>query len=237
MIKLNQFTTGLFALLIVGASIAGHAFSLQDIPSYTLRYSVSYKGNAIGELEIAIKKSNDNVIVRGETFPNALASLIGDGKVIETIEYTELDDKLLLTRLTEKKGSSDPKIKQVNVDHEHLLLTTYKDQIAISKDDQIDAYTFPLLSILGLTDSSKGSEEKLVSVGKVRDYYYHTPVQEVITTEAGQFKTLKTSKSRGNKSKTIALWLTETDPIMPVKIQVDRKGVLDVSIELIKILP
>ena len=210
------------------------AYSVEDIPSYTLRYSVTYRGSAIGELEIQIKKQAGEVIVRGETFPNALASLFGDGKVIETIKYTQQGDKLLLTRLTQQKGQSNPKTSELIVDRDKNTLLTRDKQITIAKDDQIDAYTFPLLSILGLNDSASGSEEKLVTAEKVREYRYHEPSHETITTQAGTFKTLKTSKTRLDKPKTIALWLTETQPFMPVQIQVDKKGKPEVSIKLIK---
>lgn len=213
----------------------GFAYSIEDIPSYTLRYSVEYRGSSIGELEIQIKKLKGDVIVRGETFPNALASLFGDGKVIETIKYTQQGDKLLLTQLTQRKGQSNPKTSELVVDRKKNILTTQEKQFIIAKDDQIDAYTFPLLSILGLSDSTSGSEEKLVSAENVRLYRNHDPSHETVTTDAGTFKTLKTSKTRVDKPKTIALWLTETQPFMPVQIQVDKKGKPEVTIKLIKV--
>lgn len=221
-------------IALAGLSTTSFAYKAQDIPSYTLRYTVEFRGSSIGELEISIKTSGDDVIVRGETFPNALANLFGDGKVIETIKYTEYGDKLVLTTLTEKKGQSNPQTKQLHVDHQKNTLLAHKNIIKISPEDQIDAYTFPLLSILGLTDSSSGSEEKLVTAEKVREYRYHPPTHETITTDAGTFKTLKKSKTRVNKPKTIALWLTESAPIMPVQIQIDRDGKREVSIRLIQ---
>lgn len=215
-------------------STVSFAFNLEDIPAYTLRYAVEFRGNSIGELEIKIEKTEDHVIVRGETFPNSLANLFGDGKVIETIQYTEIGDKLLLTHLTEQKGQGNSETKELSIDHKQNKLLTHKGPIEISKEDQIDAYTFPLLSILGLTDSDSGSEEKLVTAEKVREYRYHAPTHETIKTKAGTFKTLKKSKTRLDKPKTIALWLTETQPVMPVQIQVDKNGKREVSIRLIK---
>lgn len=229
--RIRHFLT--IFILTIGVYNIGHAFSTQDIPSYTLRYAISYKNSDLGELEIAIKTSGDHVTVHGETFPNALASMLGDGKVIEIIEYKEQGNKLLLTRLTETKGSQNPRVKTLEVDHKNKKLRTHEEQFAISKTDQIDAYTFPLLSILGLTDSSSGSKEKLVAADKVRNYRYHKATQEKITTLAGEFNTVKQSKSRLDQSKTIKLWLTQTAPIMPVKIQIDKKGKTQTVISLI----
>ncbi len=229
----HKFARGVFAMLFVCSPLSTNAYSIHDIPAYTLRYEVEFRGSAIGELEIEIKKTDGHVIVRGETFPNALANLFGDGKVIETIKYTEQGDKLLLTHLTEQKGQVNPETKQLIVDHQQNTLVTDRDQIEISREDQIDAYTFPLLSILGLTDSTSGSEEKLVTAEKVREYRYAEPSRETITTTAGTFETLKTSKTRVDKPKTIALWLTESKPTMPVQIQVDKNGEREVSIRLI----
>ncbi|MEE9448288.1 MAG: DUF3108 domain-containing protein [Arenicellales bacterium] len=237
--NLPLFKTLLFASTLFAASSITQAFNSKDIPSYTLRYAVTYKGNSIGELGISLQKSKhktgQNVIVRGETFPNALANLFGDGKVIETIEYIELNDKLVLKRVTEKKGKKNPAIKKLNVDHQQQKIVTHTDQFAISKHEQIDAYTFPLLSILGLNDSSQGSEEKLVSATKVRHYTYHPETKETITTGAGTFKTFKKSRTRKGDTKVVTIWLTESEPRMPVKIETERKGKKQATIELIKI--
>ncbi len=231
----SKFLLTCFLSLFATISLA-YGFGVQDIPTYTLRYAVAYKGSAIGELEIRIEKSAEKVIVHGETFPNMLANFFGDGKVIETIEYTQHGKQLLLSRLTERKGRKNPDIKQLEVDRKKGKLITQKGQFSIAKDEQIDAYTFPLLSILGLSDARQGSQERLVSADKVRRYQYHSPSKETISTPAGTFKTIKKSKTRTDNNKTIILWLTETQPIMPVKIQIVKKGRREATITLINSL-
>lgn len=211
------------------------AFNLQSISEYTLRYEVLYRGTDLGELEISIEKSNQGVIVSGETFPNALADLIGDGKVVEKITYQEVDGRLLLTRVKETKGEHNPKIKQLEVDHDQGKVITQEEQIYISKQDQIDAYTFPLLSILGLSDEYPSKEATLVSVDKIRRYENLPATYESIETQAGIFETKKLVKKRRDKDKTIVLWLTKKAPIMPVQIQVNKDGKQSVRISLKKV--
>ena len=220
-------------ITLSGPSLAA---GLQDIPSYTLRYAVSFQDNSLGEIEIAIsKQDHGNVVVRGETFPNALANMFGDGKVIETVEYTEHGSVLRLDRLTEEKGRKNPVTRKMRVDHRNERLLTDGEQIVINSKDQIDAYSFPLLSILGLSDNRTGKEVKLVSASRAHRYRNLPSIHETISNRAGSFKTLKQSKTRLNNSRTIELWLTESNPVIPVQIKVNRDDGQQILISLIRI--
>jgi len=221
---------------LIGLPTLSLAAGLQDIPSYTLRYAISFQDNSLGEIEVAISKQDfGRVVVRGETFPNTLANMFGDGKVIETVEYTEHDNVLRLNRLTEEKGRKNPVTRKMRVDHRNERLLTDSKQIVINNDDQIDAYSFPLLSILGLSDNRDGQEIKLVSASKVHRYRNLPTTHETIINQAGSFKTLKQSKTRLNNSRTIELWLTESKPFLPVQIKVKRDDGQQILISLIRI--
>ena len=223
------------AIILGGFSSSGIASTIQDIPAYTLRYAVTFQGNSLGELEISIRHQNEKIVVRGETFPNALAQMFGDGKVIETVEYIQQGNTLRLKRLTEQKGLNSPTTKTLTIDHISHQVSADGQQIGLDSNDQIDAYTFPLLSILGLSDVNPGDQVKLVSVEKIRRYRYLEPLRETIHNRAGSFATLKQSRSRVNSSKTIALWITEKKPIMPVQIQVERNDGHQMLVSLISI--
>ena len=212
------------------------ASTLQDIPSYTLRYEVAFQGNSLGELEISVRKHNNKntVIVRGETFPNALAQMLGEGKVIETAEYVQQGDTLQLARLTEQKGL-DSITKTLVIDRDNHTLWSDNGPIELNFNDQIDAYTFPLLSILGLSEVNAGNQVQLVSAEKIRRYRYLKPIRETIHNRAGSFDTLKQAGTRLNSSKTISLWITEEAPLMPVQIQVGRNDGSQVLVSLISI--
>ena len=236
MTNIPRYAASLLLLSTIPLSNTGLAAGIHDIPSYTLRYAVSFQENSLGEVEIAIKNpGRGHVVVRGETFPNALANMFGDGKVIETVEYTEHGNVLRLDRLTEEKGRKNPVTRNMRVDHRNERLLTDRKQFMINNNDQIDAYSFPLLSILGLSDNSDGQEVQLVSASKVHRYRNLPSTHETIVNQAGSFKTLKRSKTRLNNSRTIELWLTESKPTIPVQIQVNRDDGQQILISLISI--
>ncbi len=221
-------------LLTCTGSIAAAA-SIQSIPVYTLRYNVSFQGNSLGELEISIRQQDMKVIVRGETFPNALARMFGDGKIIETVEYAQQGGNLRLISLTEQKGSSDPETKALYIDRPNHQIIAGEQRISLSGEEQIDAYTFPLLSILGLSDTREGHQVDLVSAEKVRHYRYLAAERETIYNQAGAFKTLRKTRTRLDNSKTIAIWVTEEAPLMPVQIQIERNDGHRMMVSLISI--
>ncbi len=216
-------------------SVGSMASTLRDIPSYTLRYEVAFQGNSLGELEISVRKHKNTVIVRGETFPSALAQMLGEAKVIETAEYVQQGETLQLVRLTEQKGTDNSNTKTLVIDRDNHTLWADKQPIVININDQIDAYTFPLLSILGLTEVNAGNQVQLVSAEKIRRYRYLKPIHETIHNRAGSFDTLKQARTRLNSSKTIALWVTEEKPLMPVQLQVGRNDGSQVLVSLISI--
>lgn len=225
------------ALIILAAcfSAGSMASSLQAIPSYTLRYEVIFQGNKLGELEMSVRQHNETVIVRGETFPNALAQMLGEGKIVETVEYIQHGDTLQLVRLTEQKGVEKAATKTLIFDRDNHTLWTDNQPTRLNIVDQIDAYTFPLLSILGLSDVNAGNQIQLVRAGKIRSYRDLKPIHETIHNRAGSFDTLKQSKTRLNNSNTIALWVTQETPLMPVQIQAERNDGHQVLVSLISI--
>ena len=233
----RRFLSYCTVLIMLSAwfSAGSLASNLQDIPSYTLRYEVTFQGNSLGELEISLRRQNNTVIVHGETFPNALAKMLGEGKIIETVEYTQQGDTLQLLRLTEQKGVDSSITKTLLIDRDNHTLWADNQPIGLNIDDQIDAYTFPLLSILGLSEVNAGNEVKLVRAGKIRNYRYLEPIRETIHNRAGSFDTLKQARTRLNSSKTVSLWVTEKKPLMPVQIQVGRNDGSQVLVSLISI--
>ncbi len=232
MIRLLKSLTFLSLPLALGLSGLASAFT--DIPSYKLKYKVLFKGTSLGELQISVKNQGDQVVVFGETFPNTLASLIGDGKVVEIIEYKKTDDGLRLAKVTEKKGRDLSKISiaEVSPAADRIELKN-GESYNISPSEQVDAYTFPFLSLLGLHDSKAGEKERVVSTKRVRQYTYEKAVREQLTVPAGTFATLRTRKSRSDSSKSISIWVTESQPRFPVKIEVIRKGKKEATISLL----
>lgn len=222
-------------MLSAGLCFANPASILQDIPSYTLRYEIAFQGNSLGELEISLRRQNNTVIVHGETFPNALAKMLGEGKVIETTEYIQQGNTLQLVRLTEQKGSDHATTKTLVIDRDNHTLWADNQATQLNINDQIDAYTFPLLSILGLSEVNAGNQVKLVSAEKIRSYRYLQPVSETIHNRAGSFDTLKQARTRLNNRNTIALWVTQETPRIPVQIQVERNDGHQVLVSLISI--
>ncbi len=214
--------------------VVSHA--IEPLPFYTLRYLVELRGTEAGDLVIDIQEKGKNaVVIRGETFPNMLAQLIGDGKIIELIEYQKTGNSLQLTKVSEKHGENgklevatiDPKSKTIRLNNGKTYSADF--------DDQIDAYSFPFLSLIGEPDETKGQSEQVVSTDSVKKYAYDDPINESLTTPAGTFKTVKISKHRvdGNNRK-IAVWITEKAPRFPVKIQVLKGGNSHATITLIK---
>ena len=222
-------------MLSVWFSADSMASTLQDIPSYTLRYEVAFQGNSLGELEISVRKHKHTVTVRGETFPSTLAQMLGEGKVIETAEYAQQGDTLQLVRLTEQKGINSTITKTRVIDRDDPTPGSDNKLVGLNFNDQIDAYTFPLLSILGLSKVSAGNQVQLVNAEKIRRYRYLKPIRETIHNRAGSFDTLKQAGTRLNSSKTISLWVTEEKPLMPVQIQVGRNDGSQVLVSLISI--
>lgn len=227
---MNRF---FFALVLAWLPI-GLATAFTDIPAYTLTYRVEFKGTDLGELVISVKNLDDRVKVVGETFPNALASLIGDGKVVEIIEYQKTNNGLRLSKVTEKKGHDLSKVTVAEVSPVGDRVE-FKDGKAysISPSDQLDAYTFPFLSMLGLHDSIVGEKEHVVSAKKIRQYTYQQAITEQVIVPGGTFTALKTVKSRSDGEKSIAIWTTEAEPRYPLKIEVLRKGKREATISLL----
>lgn len=213
------------------------ASTIQAVPAYTLHYDVAFQGNNLGQLKISIRKNSKTVIVRGETFPSALAQMLGEGKIIETMEYeyTQRGETLQLVRLTEQKGIDPSSTKTLVIDRDSHILWANSHPIELNINDQVDAYIFPLLSILGLSEVNTGDQVKLVSAEKIRNYRYLKPVRETIHNRAGSFDTLKQARSRLNNSNTIAIWVTQTAPVMPVQIQVEHNNGHQIFISLISI--
>ncbi len=199
-----------------------------SIPSYTLRYKVSIKGIGLGELLISSRNNQDTTLVRGETFPNAFANLIGDGKVVELIEYQKSDNGLKLSHITETTGKEQLEISEAQIAPEGGEISLSGDKVYRFKpDEQIDAYTFPFLTLLGLSDTEEGSTERVVSTSRVHQYQYQKSIRETISVPAGTFDTLKISKQRVNDEKhqkTIRAWVTVESPRYPVKIEIDQRG-------------
>jgi len=230
----RAFLTALIALSTMYTTISP-ATSLPKVPSYTLRYAIDFQGNKLGELEISLQHKGEKIIVRGETFPNALARMFGDGKIVETVEYIKQGQQLRLVQLVEEKGDVHPIRKALYVDRENHRVIANGKHIGLSDSEQIDAYTFPLLSILGLSDTTPGHEVKLVSAEKIRRYRYLPTEHETIHNLAGSFSTLKQSRTHMGNGKTIAIWVTESAPRLPVQIQVSRQDGHQMQVSLISI--
>lgn len=227
-----------FAAIVLAAGLLSPLARAKsaDIPSYTLTYSVQYRGTDLGELVIATSQQGEKVLVNGETFPNSIAYLLGDGKVKEVIEYQRTDKGLRLVKVTELMGKdfSKKRVAKVSPMADRIELSN-EESYHINPSEQVDAYTFPFLSLLGMNDSSPGQQERVVSTKRVRKYVYDAPVAENISVPAGRFATEKSSKRRvGDSSKVITVWISEDMPRFPVKIEVTKKGKKDATITLIE---
>jgi len=208
-----------------------------DIPDYVLRYGVKIKGFGLGDLVITSEHSEDRTQITGETFPNAIAGLFGDGKVVELIEYRNSGQGLKLSRITEKKGREldDITIVNVSADGKNIDFAGKNKNYALRAGEQIDANTFPLLTLLGINDFSAGKRERVVSGKRVREYQYNESTTETITVPAGEFETLKVSKTRlDDSSKIVTTWMTLEPPRYPVKITIVQNGKPGAVISLLK---
>ena len=224
---------GLFVALLLGLP-SGDVNAFSNIPGYTLTYSVQYKGTGLGKLVISVEEQSDEVVVHGETFPNALASLFGDGKIVETIEYQKVPEGLRLAKVTERKGhdGSQVDVAEVSALGDRIEFKNGKSY-RIKPTDQLDSYTFPFLSLLGLHDSKAGEKESVVSAKRMSKYVYQNPSKERVSVPAGEFAALKTTKSRADSKKSISVWITESLPRYPLKIEVLRNGKRDATISLL----
>jgi len=207
------------------------------IPDYVLRYAINIKGFGLGDLVITSEHSKDSAQITGETFPNAIADIFGDGKVVELIEYRMGENGLQLSRITEKKGQDLDDITVVNVsaDGKNISFVEKKKNYSLRAGEQIDANTFPFLTLLGVNDFSAGNKERVVSSKRVREYQYNESSTETITVPAGKFETLKISKTRiDDSSKIVTTWMTLEPPRYPVKITIEQKGKPGAVITLLK---
>ncbi len=216
-----------FAVLLafLGLLMSPFLWALQ-VPNYKITYEVVIKKIVAGELVIDVNETNDgDVTIRGETFPNMLARTFGDGKIIEIIEYQKIGDELRLKSVKEIKGKDQSKVKESFIDWDKKTIRTGDKTTAFTNNTQMDAYTLPFLRVLGMDEASKDSSTTVVSAKKTQDYVYENPVHETIKVEGKPFKTTRYTKyKKHDKTRKISLWVSETPPAMPVKIEVTRKG-------------
>jgi len=208
-----------------------------DIPDYVLRYEVKIKGFGLGDLVITSEHRENSVQITGETFPNAIAGMFGDGKVVELIEYRNSDKGLQLHRITEKKGQdlNDITTVSISADGKNISFKEKKKNYTLRAGEQIDANTFPFLTLLGVNDFSAGNKERVVNSKRVREYQYNESTTETITVPAGKFETLRVSKTRlDDSSKIVTTWITLEPPRYPVKITVEQNGKPGAVISLLK---
>ncbi len=217
---------------IVRSALAGIVISASlpvialEVPNYTITYEVVVKKLVAGELVIKVSEDKTGAVtVRGETFPNMLAKTFGDGKVVEIIKYKKVDGELRLQSVKEIKGEAQDQIRESVVNWEDKTITTNGNTTAFTPSTQMDAYTLPFLRVLGLDEASEDSSTKVVSAKKSLDYIYQAPIKETLNFNRKTYKATRYTKYRSNdKKRTISLWVSDHPPVMPLKVEVTKKG-------------
>jgi len=214
---------------------ASQLMAFVGLPAYTLSYKVQYKGAGLGKLIIHVKNQNQRVIVTAETAPNAAASLVPNARVAEIIEYKVTETGLQLVKVTEKKGHNLAKVTTADVEPGAKFFR-FNDGKAIhlKPTAEIDSFTFPFLSLLGLpnTDAMDIPEEEISSKPS-HQYVYENPVPARVKVPSGEFDAIKMVKNRKDGHKTITVWTTQTSPHYPLKVEITRNGKRDTTISLL----
>ncbi|MFT5608693.1 MAG: hypothetical protein ACI9PZ_002510 [Parvicella sp.] len=226
----QRFAIGITTALqmIISMTLLGYVgtTSALKVPSYTITYEVVVKKFVAGDLVIDVSEDDKGIVtIHGETFPNMFARTLGDGKVIEIIKYQKVNGSLRLQSVKEIKGKAQDQIRESVVNWKKKTITTNGQTTAFTPNTQMDAYTMPFLRVLGLDEASEDSETKVVSAKKAVDYIYESPTKESLEVNNKLYEANRYSKYRSNnKNKKISLWVSENTPVMPLKVEVSKKG-------------
>ena len=207
-------------------------------PEFEASYNI-FKGSLrVGEMQVSLKKTGDEVIYQSSTKPVGMAALFLGKQLITDRSRLKLIDGRY--HAVEYKHERSDKDKNRN---EHYLFDWENHKASVKYKDRaneldIPAQTYDNFSaqlLLMREPSQEGTETSfsVISKGRLKEYIYQLEGVEAIDTQTGKFDANKFVRRKDNDKKTTYFgWYAEKLNYLPVQLDKYENGKLEVSMKI-----
>ncbi len=211
----------IYLLLLLGWLPAQAA----NLENQTLRYSVQYRTQNAGELEIIISGEGDRIKTTVTSHLSAIAKIFIDDLTEETW-FSIHGDGVRVERGHTLSHDMQTVKRGYFIDRQNNRIQ-YDDgeSVAVESIAIFESAAFPLVLINSDIGAIEGQIIREISPKRVQRYIYLAPEQQTLPLHGKNHHTWKVTRHKsGDPSRTVTVWLDRKNRNTPLQIISTRKG-------------
>ena len=181
-------------------------------------------------------RGNNNYVFQSVTKPGGIAKLFTSGKVVERSLWRMVDNKLVPQEYTYINTSDSKRDVRVTFDWETNKVTNTVNGDPWSmeiEDNTLDKLIYQLAIMYDLSDGETILMYQVADGGKTKTYNISIEGEERISTELGNFNTIKISRTNNNRTTT--MWCAKELQYLPARISQKKKDDTAITAELVEL--
>ncbi len=223
----------------VPQTLSAQPDTAQRLQSYSAEYRVSIGNLVIGRANITLNLSSDGRYrYRAYTAPVGLAAVFRKDEITEQSEGRIENDSIIPSRYlyTHKRPK---RTRQVNLDFNWESGRVANQTAGSLWSMEVppgtqDKFSQQLALILALGRGDRAAEYQVADGGLLKSYRYTEVDRELISTESGEYQTIRLARNKDDRPSRATLWFAPDLNYLPVKIAKHEKDG-DYLMELISV--
>jgi len=200
----------------------------KTLKPYSAEYRVSMGKLVIGRANITLRLSNDGrYSYRAFTAPVGLAAVFRKDKITEQSEGRIINDTIIPSRYlyTHKRPK---RTREVHLDFNWPASRVANKtagslwSMEIPEGTQ-DKFSQQLALILALGRGDRAAEYQVADGGLLKSYRYTEVNRELISTESGEYQTIRLARNKDDRPSRATLWFAPDLNFLPVRIAKHEK--------------
>ncbi|MFK8016268.1 MAG: DUF3108 domain-containing protein [Gammaproteobacteria bacterium] len=212
------------AIISAALSLAPSAANAQTVEPFVVTYDVNYSGTKVAETTLSLSINNDTGLheLSSVTEPRGLAALIRYGDVVEVSHFNEKGARYAPVDYRFNDGTRKGKRNSsIFFDWaENSAQSTYKSVEASHTliGNETDRLLLQLQIMSDMSRDALADAYRVIDRNEIKQYDFEILGDDVLSTQAGQFDTVKLRRQRPGSSRATLIWAAREHHFVPVKM-------------------
>jgi hypothetical protein len=213
-----------FIKLIIPVLLYSSALQADLPPEYSAVYTLNKFGMHAAEASSSLQKKQDGSwLYRSETETKGLISVFRKDRIIEQAVLQEHSGTIRPVNYQYiHKGSKKNRDRSITFDWDKLVASStvsgHPSTLEI-KPETVDNFSLQLKLMDDLKTDKRPLIYHVIKKGKADDYEFEILGNEIIETDAGDYRAIKLKRSREDSKRATIMWAAPELHFLPVKIQ------------------